>query len=186
MKEKTLLCIDDDSTTLRALQRSLRGEEYKVLVADTASQAFELLDKENIQIVMVDQRMPEVNGSDLLQQIKEQYPNIIRLVLSGYADASTILESINEGEVDRFLVKPWNDDELKTTLNQCFDHHELQRQNRELLQTVNSQNEARMILLGTVIFTIGWKMRLSCYWSWILIFGNQGAALSIERKKFFC
>jgi YesN/AraC family two-component response regulator len=142
MIEKTLLCIDDDSATLRALQRSLRGEEYSVLVADTASQAFELLDKENIQTVMVDQRMPEVNGSDLLQQIKARHPNIIRLVLSGYADASTILESINEGEVYRFLVKPWNGDELKITLNQCFEHHELQRQNRELLQTVNSQNEA--------------------------------------------
>lgn len=142
MIEKTLLCIDDDSTTLRSLQRLLRGEEYSVLVASTASEAFHLLDEKNIQMVMVDQRMPDVNGSDLLQHIKERHPNIIRLVLSGYADVATILESINEGGVYRFLAKPWNDDELKITLKQCFEHYELQQQNRELVREVKSQNKA--------------------------------------------
>jgi len=141
MTEKTLLCIDDDEATLRALQRLLHGEEYRVLVAKTVSEAFAFLSQETIQVVMADQRMPDITGSELLQQIKEKYPTILRVILSGYADVSAILESINEGEVYRFLSKPWDSNALKVMLRQSFEHYELQQLNRELFQKINAQND---------------------------------------------
>ena len=141
MIERTLLCIDDDSTTLRSLQRLLRGEGYRVLTAGSASEALALLVTEPVQIALVNQRMPDVNGNDLLQQIKEKYPSIIRLVLSGYAEVSAILESINEGEVYRFLSKPWDSNELKGTLRQSFEHYELQQLNEALFHRNQFQND---------------------------------------------
>lgn len=142
MTEKTLLCIDDDKATLNSLQRLLHGEKYRVLIAETASEAFEVLNQETIHVVMVDQRMPDVNGAKLLQLIKEKYPTILRLVLSGYADVSAILDSINEGEIYRFLSKPWDSNALKIMLRQSFEHYELQELNRTLFQKVNDQNNA--------------------------------------------
>lgn len=140
MDKLTLLCVDDDESILRALQRLLRSENYRVLTANSAQEAQDLLATETIEVVMVDQRMPDMNGSDLLTKIKIDYPDKLRLVLSGFADVASILDAVNEGEIYRFLVKPWNDDELKVTLRQCFETYTLRNNNKQLLQTIRDKN----------------------------------------------
>ncbi len=136
----TVLCVDDEVNILHSLKRLLRKEPYKLLTANCADEAFEILKQNEVQLILSDQRMPEMTGTELLKEVKKKYPNIVRVILSGYADLSVILEAINEGEIYRFLSKPWNDNELKTTIKQCLEHYAIIEENKLLLKTVQGQN----------------------------------------------
>lgn len=154
MAERVLLCVDDDTSVLHALQRSLRKEDYRVLLATGGQEGLDLLADHTVQVVLSDQRMPGMEGTAFLQQVKLRYPGTIRVMLSGYADVHAILESINKGEIYRFLPKPWNDDELKRILRQCFDQHDLMRRNRETLALIRAQNETLRHLNETLEHTV--------------------------------
>lgn len=130
MTEKTLLCVDDEPGVLRALKRLLRKEPYQVLTAGSGEEALRLLARRPVQVVLTDQRMPGMTGTALLQAVRERYPDTVRLVLSGYAEAHAILASINQGEIYRFLPKPWDDDELRATLRECFDRYAARQEGR--------------------------------------------------------
>jgi response regulator RpfG family c-di-GMP phosphodiesterase len=138
--ELNLLCVDDEQGILRSLKRLLRSESFGVLSASSGAEALELLASESIQVIVADQRMPDMSGTRLLEKVKEEHPDVIRVVLSGFADVTSILESINRGEVFRYLAKPWNDDELKTMLRQCFAQFNLEQENKKLISMVNEQN----------------------------------------------
>ncbi len=146
MEAKKLLCVDDETSVLQSLSRLLRHQDYEVLTASSAEEALEMLRTHYVQVVMVDQRMPDMGGIKLLQIIKEKYPDIVRTVLSGFADVATILEAINNGEVYRYLGKPWNDEEIKVTLRQCFEHYFLKQSNVQLMKKVEAQCEDLMNL----------------------------------------
>lgn len=141
MAEQTILCVDDEPFILKSLQRLLRRHPYKLLTAESGPAGLEILEQNDVQLVISDQRMPDMSGTEFLKIVKEKYPNTIRVVLSGYAEANVILSSINQGEVYRYLLKPWNYDELILTIGQCFEQYELTRSNRELFETVQSQNQ---------------------------------------------
>lgn len=124
MSEPTLLLVDDEQPILNALYRLLRKEPYRVLTATNADEALAILDREEeVQVVVSDFRMPGMNGIELLREVKQRFPDAVRCILSGYADGHVIMDSINVGEVYRFLPKPWDDDELTGMLNDCFEHH---------------------------------------------------------------
>ena len=116
----TLLCVDDEDNILRSLKRVFRGEDFRVFTANNCDDAFELLANETIQVVMSDQRMPDMGGTEFLQQVKKQYPNTERVILSGYSEASAIVDAINCAEVYRFVGKPWDDEKLKAVVRECF------------------------------------------------------------------
>lgn len=141
MPDQTLLCVDDERSVLHALRRLLRNESYRLLTAPSAEEGLELLDQEPVQVVLSDNRMPGMTGPEFLHEVKKRHPDTVRMVLSGYADPYVVLESINKGEVYRFLPKPWNDEELKVAIRQCFEHHDLMQQNRSLLEQVRTQND---------------------------------------------
>lgn len=138
--ERLLLCVDDEVNILTALTRLLRREGYKILTAAHGSEGLELLKENPIEVVISDYRMPEMTGTEFLQKVKELYPRTVRVVLSGYADAGVIVEAINRGEVFRFLPKPWDDEDLKTAIRQCFSHYDLISENMNLLKQVQDQN----------------------------------------------
>lgn len=115
----TILLVDDESNVLRALTRTLRREGYRILTADSAQQAFELLATEEVTLVISDQRMPEMNGTEFLKRIKALYPQTLQILLSGYTDLKTVTAAINEGAVYKFLTKPWDDDELRLIVHQA-------------------------------------------------------------------
>ncbi len=142
MVERTILCVDDEINVLNALKRLLRKEEYRLLTATSGPEALEILDRESVQLVVSDQRMPEMSGTELLQQVKVQSPHSIRVILSGYAELAAILDAINKGEIYRFLTKPWNDEELRITIRQCLDQYALQEEHRRLTEQTREQNEA--------------------------------------------
>lgn len=140
MHDHTVLFVDDEVNILKALQRLLRNEPMNVLTASRPEQAIELLEREEAQVVVTDQRMPEMSGVDMLSMIRERNPNIVRMMLTGYTEMKIAVEAINRGEIFRLITKPWNDDELKATLRQAFDHHDLKREIKRLNQVTREQN----------------------------------------------
>ncbi|MBB3332535.1 diguanylate cyclase (GGDEF)-like protein/PAS domain S-box-containing protein [Halomonas campaniensis] len=117
---QTLLLVDDETNILRALTRTLRRDGYRILTAPSAREAFEQLAAEEVQVIISDQRMPEMSGTEFLRRVTELYPEMIQIVLSGYTDLKTVTEAINEGAVYKFLTKPWDDDELRLVVQQAF------------------------------------------------------------------
>ncbi len=138
---KTVLCVDDEINILNALKRLLRKEEYNLLTANSGLEGIALIEKQPVHLVLSDQMMPEMMGTAFLQKVKEVSPDTVRVVLSGYADVSVILDAINKGEIYRFLTKPWNDEELKVSINQCLAHYDLMLENRLLMEQIQVQNE---------------------------------------------
>lgn len=138
-KPLKLLCIDDEIGILKSLTRLLRNESFTVVVASDGAEALSLLATNEIQVVLVDQHMPDTDGLKLLKKIKAQNPSIVAIVLSGLVDLEYILSAINRGEVERFLAKPWNDEELKTVIRQCFNYFDLAKRNTELNDLVDQQ-----------------------------------------------
>ncbi|WP_236551442.1 response regulator [Billgrantia tianxiuensis] len=127
---QTLLLLDDEANILRALKRVLRRDGYRVLTTTSAQEAFELLATETVQVIISDQRMPEMSGTEFLRRAKELYPDTVQIVLSGYTDLKTITEAINESAIYKFLTKPWDDEELRLVVQQAFRHYAKQRVRR--------------------------------------------------------
>ncbi|MDN3237950.1 response regulator [Pseudomonas sp. WAC2] len=117
---QTLLLLDDEENILRALARVLRRDGYQILMATRAQEAFELLAKHNVQVILSDQRMPEMNGTEFLSRVKELYPDTMRIVLSGYTDLKSVTDAINQGAIYKFLTKPWDDEQLRQNIAQAF------------------------------------------------------------------
>ena len=140
MAEHAVLFVDDEGNILKALQRLLRNEPWEVLTASRGSEALEILDRTPAQVVVSDQRMPEMSGVDLLQAIRDRQPNVVRMMLTGYTQMDVAVEAINRGEIYRLITKPWNDEELKATLRQAFDHFDLREEIKRLNRVTREQN----------------------------------------------
>lgn len=140
MKYYNILLIDDEQNVLNALRRLLRKEPYNLFSTNEIKEAFNILESQNIQLVISDERMPVMSGTTFLQTVKERWPETIRVILSGYADVAVIVESINKGSIFRFLPKPWDDEEMKSNIRQCLNQYDLLQQREELLQQVQDQN----------------------------------------------
>jgi EAL domain-containing protein (putative c-di-GMP-specific phosphodiesterase class I)/CheY-like chemotaxis protein len=117
---QTLLLLDDEENILRALARLLRRDGYKILMATRAQDAFELLAKHDVQVIISDQRMPEMSCTEFLSRVKDLYPHTIRIVLSGYTDLKSVTDAINQGAIYKFLTKPWDDEQLRQNISQAF------------------------------------------------------------------
>lgn len=117
---RTLLLVDDEENVLRALQRVFRRDGYRVLTASRVPEAFELLASNDVQVIVSDQRMNDVSGTEFLGRVKELYPRTVRLILSGYTDLATVTNAINRGAIYRFLTKPWDEDDLRHHIREAF------------------------------------------------------------------
>jgi len=117
---ETLLLLDDEENVLRALVRLLRRDGYTIETATSARQAFEILAAQPVQVIISDQRMPDISGTEFLGRVKDLYPDTVRLILSGYSDFASLTEAINRGAVYRYVAKPWDDEELRRMVREAF------------------------------------------------------------------
>jgi response regulator RpfG family c-di-GMP phosphodiesterase len=140
MTEQAILFVDDEVNILKALQRLMRHEPWTVLCASRGREALELMEHTPAQVVVSDQRMPQMSGVDLLAAVRERYPDVVRMMLTGYTEMNVAVEAINRGEIYRLITKPWNDEELKATIRQAFDHYGLKREIKRLNQVTREQN----------------------------------------------
>ncbi|MBE9546760.1 MAG: response regulator [Proteobacteria bacterium] len=137
----TVLCVDDEESVLSSMRRLLRREDYQFLTASSGEEGLKILAENDVHLVVSDQRMPQVSGTEFLAVVKERYPDVIRVILTGYTDVNSITESINKGHVYKFLLKPWNDDNLKLDIKRALEQYGLVRANKELHEMVLQQNE---------------------------------------------
>jgi response regulator RpfG family c-di-GMP phosphodiesterase len=148
-KPKVLL-VDDEESILNSLRRLLRGQPYEVLLATSGAQALEIMRQQSIDLVMSDARMPNMDGATLLAHIQQRYPDTIRIMLTGYADPSAIIKAINEGQIHRYISKPWHDEEMLLTLRQSLAYQHSERERLRLVQETWDQNEKLKLLNATL------------------------------------
>jgi DNA-binding NtrC family response regulator len=136
----TVLIVDDEANVLRSLERTLRNEEYAMLTAGSAAEALDILETTPVDLIISDLGMPGMNGLELLKIVKEKYPAIARIVLTAQADTPTVLRAINEGEVYRFFTKPWDNEELKVSIQQTLKHFDFLRAAYKMMCRLKEQD----------------------------------------------
>lgn len=120
-KEGSLLLVDDEPSILSSLKRLLRREGYEILTAASGAEALDILATHPVDVIVSDHRMPGMSGVELLSAVRELYPDTRRIILSGYADTSTLADAINRGAVWKYICKPWDDAVLKAEINHAFE-----------------------------------------------------------------
>lgn len=142
MKEEIkILCVDDEENVLHSLKRLFLDDDYIILTAASGQDGIRILEQEQVHIVLSDYRMPGMNGVEFLKAVRHLSPDTVRIVLSGYADTSSIVSAINEGQVYKFIPKPWNDDDLRVTISNALERYRLQARNRELTAELQEKND---------------------------------------------
>jgi two-component system NtrC family sensor kinase len=137
-----ILCVDDERNVLRSLERIFLDDDYEILTAASGEEGLELLNAEpRVQVVISDYRMPGMNGVEFLKEVFSRNPDTIRIVLSGYADTAAVVAAINEGQIYKFIPKPWNDDELRVTVAKALEHFASHRRNVQLAEELSLRNE---------------------------------------------
>lgn len=137
-----ILCVDDEKNILKAFKRLFINDDYEIYTATDPDEGIEILKKINpIPIVISDFRMPSKNGIEFLKEVREQWPDTVRIMLSGYADTEAVIDAINEGQIYKFIPKPWNDNELKVSISNAFERYFLHKKNIELTEELKKKNE---------------------------------------------
>lgn len=142
-----ILCVDDERNVLRSLCRLFLDDDYEILIAGSAEEGLEILRSDGtIQVVISDYRMPGMNGIDFLRGVCHNWPDTVRIVLSGYADTAAVVEAINDGEIYKFIPKPWNDDELRVAIQKAIERYFLKKKNRQLMDELKLSNAKLRVL----------------------------------------
>ena len=141
MKEINVLFLDDEEKVLSSVTRIFINESYGVAVASNYAEAMAIIAREKIKVVLSDQRMPDIPGVEFLRRVRVQYPHIVRILFTAYADLTAAEQAINVSEVFRFINKPWHPDELKATVVGAMYHHDLVMENRRLFESLKIKNE---------------------------------------------
>ena len=142
MAERTVLVVDDDPAVCEVAARVLRRAGYSVVTAPDGQRALEILKQRPVQLVISDQQMPGMSGIELLRVIRVRHPKVVRVMLTGDSDPETAVRSINEGEVYRFIRKPWSNSDLRTIIELAFQVLRLEEEKRRLISLVRKQRTA--------------------------------------------
>ncbi len=129
-----ILCVDDEQNVLKSLERFFIGDNYEILCAASGEEGLEIMQKvAPVQIVISDYRMPGMNGVEFLKEVCSRWPDTVRIVLSGYADTSAVVSAINEGQIYKFIPKPWDENDLRVAISNSIDRYFLHKKNLQLI-----------------------------------------------------
>jgi len=137
----TLLFVDDEENILSSLKRLFRPCGYKIFTAESGKQGLEILQREKVDLVVSDMRMPEMNGAQFLEKVREQWPDTIRILLTGYAEIGATIDAINKGQIYRYVSKPWEDNDITLTIKHALQQKMLERDKLRLEELTHQQNE---------------------------------------------
>jgi DNA-binding NtrC family response regulator len=118
----TILLVDDEERILRTLKLTFRREPFEVIATTSPMEALKMLEKQPVDVIISDQRMPEISGVDFLRQAREIQPHAVRLLLTGYSDLEAIIRSVNEAEIYRYIQKPWDNEDLLQKVHKAMQH----------------------------------------------------------------
>jgi DNA-binding NtrC family response regulator len=135
-----ILLVDDEANVLSALKRALFDEPLEIVSVTSAEEALEIMKNDHFKVVVSDERMLGMQGSEFLVQVRTEHPHTIRIMLTGHATVAAAMKAVNEGEIYRFFAKPWDDDHLKYAIRSAIEKYDLEAENRRLLATVQQQS----------------------------------------------
>lgn len=136
----TILCIDDEKNILSALKREFRSSGFKVLTAQSGNEGLSILAREQIDIAISDMKMPEMSGIEFFDTVTKKYPDVFRILLTGFTEMNALIDAINRGNVHRFFEKPWSKENLINTLNDEAENIRIRRQHASLQKQLKKQN----------------------------------------------
>ncbi len=137
----SLLFVDDEPNILSALRRLFRPAGYRIHVANSGAEGLAVLEREPIDLVVSDMRMPEMTGAQLLAEVRRRWPDTMRILLTGYADITSTIAAINEGQLHRYIPKPWNDQDILLIVREACERRALELERARLEALTLSQNE---------------------------------------------
>ncbi|MCD6250103.1 MAG: response regulator [candidate division Zixibacteria bacterium] len=140
MSQPKILLVDDSRSILNALRRTFALENWDIICAASATEALAALAHAEVDVVISDENMPGMCGSEFLKQVRELYPNVVRMMLTGATDIDVAKRAINQGEISRFFTKPWEDYELLVGVQQALRVKELESENEHLKASVKRQD----------------------------------------------
>jgi two-component system, probable response regulator PhcQ len=141
MHRYKILLVDDSESVLSALKRLFVSEGYEVILASSAKEAIQLLSQHQVDVLITDQNMPGTSGTELLETTLHLFKDVVRIMLTGETDIDVAKKAINDGEIFRFFVKPWDDFELTVAVKNALRQKELERENAQLKSTVKNQSQ---------------------------------------------
>lgn len=141
-----LLCVDDEQNILKSLRRLLMQEHVHIHTASSGQEALELMQQQHVDVIISDMRMPSMDGAEFLRRAYAMQPKTYRILMTGYADIQSTVAAVNEGRINRYISKPWNNQELITAIQDGIQLSQLQRDNDRLQQRVIAQNQQLKLL----------------------------------------
>lgn len=145
-QKPNIIYIDDERSNLTAFKASFR-RHYNIFIADNVKDAKEILDENEIEIILTDQRMPDMTGVEFLQAIIPEHPEPIRILVTGYSDIQSVIDAINKGQVYKYISKPWNNDYLKVAIDKALEVYNLRKENKELTKSLLKANQQLEFML---------------------------------------
>lgn len=141
-----ILYVDDEVNNLQAFKATFR-REYKIFLAESGFEARKILENEEIEIIITDQRMPQETGVEFLESIIPEYGEPIRILLTGYTDIQAVIDAINKGQVYHYLTKPWEEDYMRTVVKNAYEVYDLRKRNAQLTKSLLRANDQLEFLL---------------------------------------
>jgi two-component system NtrC family sensor kinase len=159
-EDTRILFVDDERNVLHSLERLFIDDGYDIHTAGSGAEALELLEQSgDFKLVVSDYRMPGMNGVEFLAEVCRRWPETERIILSGYADTGAIVSAINEGQIYKFIAKPWNDDDLFRVVREALDRYELREKNRILVRELGEANRELEIINKNLHVLVGERVR---------------------------
>ncbi len=138
-KKHTILYVDDEESNLRIFRMAFK-REYKVLTALGGKEAIQMLRENDIQCIITDQKMPEMTGTELLEKVLPEFPDVIRMILTGFADIEAIVKAVNKCGIYRYITKPWDKGEMRLTLDKALETYDLKKDKANLIKELEEIN----------------------------------------------
>jgi DNA-binding NtrC family response regulator len=143
-----VLYVDDEINNLNSFKAAFR-RDFEIYTAQSAREGRKVLDSNEIGVIITDQRMPGMTGIEFLESILAVYPDTIRILLTGFSDMNAVMDAINRGQVYKYLVKPWQNDELKLYIQNALEIYHLRRENKDLAHKLQLANKELELLNKT-------------------------------------
>lgn len=139
-KAVNLLFVDDEPNVLKSLSRLFRSAECNIYMAENGLAGLDILNKQDIDLIISDMRMPQMDGAEFLTHAAEKWPDTMRILLTGYSDMSSTIAAVNKGKIYNYCTKPWEETELKTLVNNALTQKRLREERQQLFEIINQQN----------------------------------------------
>ncbi len=145
-KKIDILYVDDEENNLISFKATFRLK-YNIMIAVSADAAMKILETKPVEIIITDQRMPNMTGIEFLEKVIEKYPDPVRILLTGYADMNAVIDAVNKGKIYHYLSKPWSEQELEETIKKAFEVYQASKEIKEMNSKLTVSNDQLEFLL---------------------------------------